>query len=304
MPRDTTPSFVVVGDGGPAKSAVRFLVEAGARIAGVYTTPSKNRSLISLLDREALCWNESATLRDPDHVMPTTPGTGWLINAFSPVILPAQILDRFPHRALNLHNGPLPSYAGLNVTQWAIRNGEANFACTVHEMTTEIDAGPILAESPFTIGAQESGIDVFRKSMYVGAEALISVLDSILKGHPPRPRPQPSEGRRVYTRREAADSVLEWSGSAEQVRNFIRAADYRPLKSPSYKAQWQLSDGKVIDLAQAEVVDGPLGLSEEVLSVESNGPVVACGAGSVALTIAFHEGTKLTEELWRSLLNR
>ena len=47
-------------------------------------------------------------------------------------------------RALNLHNAPLPRYRGCNPINWALKNGETTHGVTIHELTSCIDAGPIV----------------------------------------------------------------------------------------------------------------------------------------------------------------
>ena len=46
--------------------------------------------------------------------------------------------------SFNLHPGPLPEYAGLNVPSWAIYEGEKrSHGVTVHWMDEGVDTGPI-----------------------------------------------------------------------------------------------------------------------------------------------------------------
>jgi methionyl-tRNA formyltransferase len=303
-PGPSGPRFIIIGDGSPAQFAVRYLAEAGASITSVFTTSKESRSLVAMLKREGLPWFESEILRDVARIPPSALDGDWLINAFSPVILRQEILERFPHRALNLHNGPLPQYAGINVTQWAIRNGETDFACTVHEMTADIDGGPIVADQAFTIGSEDSGIEVFRKSMKIGADLLVSVLGRILGDVPLESRPQDGGARRLYLMKEATNSALDWTLEAEQVRNFIRAADYRPVRSPTYQALWRTAGGQTIQLSKAEVAAAKQAPPGQVLALDQRGPTVACGKDSVILTAAYHDGAKLELDSWPVLLGK
>lgn len=48
---------------------------------------------------------------------------------------------------LNIHPSLLPKYPGLHTHQRAIDAGDAEAGCTVHEVTAELDAGPILGQA-------------------------------------------------------------------------------------------------------------------------------------------------------------
>ena len=62
-------------------------------------------------------------------------------------ILTAPMLAAFPGRIINLHDSDLPKYVGLHATRDAIRAGERETRATVHWVTEEVDAGPILLRS-------------------------------------------------------------------------------------------------------------------------------------------------------------
>ncbi|WP_135503234.1 phosphoribosylglycinamide formyltransferase [Roseovarius aestuariivivens] len=50
-------------------------------------------------------------------------------------------------RILNIHPSLLPKYRGLNTHARALEAGEREAGCTVHEVTPELDEGPILGQS-------------------------------------------------------------------------------------------------------------------------------------------------------------
>jgi folate-dependent phosphoribosylglycinamide formyltransferase PurN len=75
-------------------------------------------------------------------------------------ILTAPMLDAFPGRILNVHDADLallssdgrPRYPGLHATRDAILAGERETRSTLHVVTSEVDAGPIVARSePFAV---------------------------------------------------------------------------------------------------------------------------------------------------------
>lgn len=62
-------------------------------------------------------------------------------------ILTPGFIARFAGRMLNIHPSLLPLYPGLNTHQRALDAGDTEAGCTVHEVTTELDAGPILGQA-------------------------------------------------------------------------------------------------------------------------------------------------------------
>jgi phosphoribosylglycinamide formyltransferase-1 len=63
-------------------------------------------------------------------------------------ILSPAFIDAFPPgRILNIHPSLLPKYPGLHTHARAIAAGDAQAGCTVHAVTADLDAGPILGQA-------------------------------------------------------------------------------------------------------------------------------------------------------------
>lgn len=62
-------------------------------------------------------------------------------------ILTPDFIRRFEGRMLNIHPSLLPKYPGLHTHQRALDAGDAEAGCTVHEVTAELDAGPVLGQA-------------------------------------------------------------------------------------------------------------------------------------------------------------
>ncbi|WP_421704499.1 phosphoribosylglycinamide formyltransferase [Aliiroseovarius sp.] len=54
---------------------------------------------------------------------------------------------RWAGKMLNIHPSLLPKYKGLNTHARAIEAGDAEAGCSVHEVTAELDGGPILGQA-------------------------------------------------------------------------------------------------------------------------------------------------------------
>ena len=61
-------------------------------------------------------------------------------------VLTSGFTDHWSGRMLNIHPSLLPKYKGLNTHARAIEAGDNRAGCTVHEVTAELDDGPILGQ--------------------------------------------------------------------------------------------------------------------------------------------------------------
>ena len=62
-------------------------------------------------------------------------------------ILTPGFVERFQDRMLNIHPSLLPKYPGLHTHQRALDAGDSVAGATVHLVTPELDAGPILGQA-------------------------------------------------------------------------------------------------------------------------------------------------------------
>jgi len=62
-------------------------------------------------------------------------------------ILTEEFVAQWPGKILNIHPSLLPKYPGLHTHQRALDAGDKKHGCTVHIVTGELDAGPIIAQA-------------------------------------------------------------------------------------------------------------------------------------------------------------
>ena len=74
-------------------------------------------------------------------------GCQWIVLAGFMRILTPYFIGRFAGRILNIHPSLLPSFKGLHPQRQALEAGVKFSGCTVHLVTHELDAGPILAQA-------------------------------------------------------------------------------------------------------------------------------------------------------------
>jgi phosphoribosylglycinamide formyltransferase-1 len=66
-------------------------------------------------------------------------------------VLTASFVTPWRGRMLNIHPSLLPKYRGLHTHARALEAGDSAHGCTVHEVTPELDEGPILGQARIAI---------------------------------------------------------------------------------------------------------------------------------------------------------
>lgn len=132
----------MVGDH-PARPCLVLANDAGAgglekaRAAGVATAVVDHRPFKG--DRKAF---EKALISEIDAHAPDIICLAGFMRILTPLFI-----DHYKGRMLNIHPSLLPKYRGLQTHQRALDAGESEAGCTVHEVTAELDDGPILGQA-------------------------------------------------------------------------------------------------------------------------------------------------------------
>ena len=71
-------------------------------------------------------------------------------------IMGAAFVARHAGRMLNIHPSLLPLYPGLHTHARALAAGDAEAGCSVHEVTADLDAGPVLGQARVPIRAGDT----------------------------------------------------------------------------------------------------------------------------------------------------
>lgn len=159
-------------------------------------------------------------------------GLDLLLNVHSLHIADPAVIAAPRLGAFNLHPGPLPEYAGLDVVSWAIYEGEQRHGVTLHRMTPEVDAGPIAFAAHFPVSDTDTGLKVMTRCVHHGRTLVESLLTCAERGEPIPATPQDLARRRWFGAGPPDGGRLRWEQPAKRVVNLVRAADYRPFRSP------------------------------------------------------------------------
>ena len=147
-------------------------------------------------------------------------------------ILPDEILGLPRRAAINFHDGPLPAYAGLNVTTWAILAGESDHGVAWHLMEANVDAGDILAERSFPIDDDETAFSLNAKCYENGLAAFRELVPELASGSVRR---KPQLGDRVVFRRShrpPRGGIVLPTDPPEVVDRLLRALEFGRYDNP------------------------------------------------------------------------
>jgi methionyl-tRNA formyltransferase len=134
----------------------------------------------------------------------------------------APLLNAARLGALNIHGSMLPRYRGRAPVNWAILHGEPQTGATLHYMTERADAGDIVDQLAVPILKDDEARDVFGKVTMAAEIILARSLPGLINGTAPRV-PQQLEAGQYYGRRRPEDGRIDWTRSATDIHNLVRA---------------------------------------------------------------------------------
>ena len=127
---------VLVASNDPAAKGLEKAAAQGVAVASVDHRPYGR-------DREAF---EAALAEKIDATRPDI----LCLAGFMRILTPG-FIRRYQGRMLNIHPSLLPKYPGLHTHARALAAGDAEVGCSVHEVTAELDAGPILGQARVSV---------------------------------------------------------------------------------------------------------------------------------------------------------
>jgi len=124
----------------------------------------------------------------------------------------------------NIHTSLLPKYRGAAPMQRSLEAGEKVTGVTIFKISEGMDDGDIAMQKAFEVGECETLGEVYEKMIKHGTE----LLDEFLKSYPV-PLIRQDHSQATYAPKiEKEDFYVDFSQSAEAVRNKIRAYDPIP----------------------------------------------------------------------------
>jgi natural product biosynthesis luciferase-like monooxygenase protein len=148
-------------------------------------------------------------------------------------IIPKEVLALPRKGAVNFHDGPLPRYAGLHATSWALINNEKMHGITWHSMSGGVDKGDILKQRPVPIVDGETAFTLNAKCYEAAIDSFGELVDELAAGRLQSRRQNLAE-QTYFSKyqRPAAACTLSWDRSADDISALVRALDFGPYANP------------------------------------------------------------------------
>lgn len=182
--------------------------------------------------------------------------------------------------ALNIHGSLLPRYRGRAPVNWAILHGEKETGATLHYMTARADAGDLVDQMAVPILENDEAREVFGKVCFAAEIILARSLPGLISGTAPR-IPQNLEDGKYYGRRRPEDGRIDWTRSAREIHNLVRAV------APPFPGAFGQVDGERWMIHKTRVEPRTIEPSERARLFGADGHCyVACCDGSVLRIVA------------------
>jgi len=139
-------------------------------------------------------------------------------------ILPNSLLRAPRIGGINLHGSMLPKYRGAAPVHWAILNGDEFTGVSIIRMTTEVDAGPVIAQSqPIPIGPRETTLELEERLADYGAEMVLDIVRKLSGTEHVKILPQLASEVSKAPKIKKEDGLIDWTKSSSAVFNHYRA---------------------------------------------------------------------------------
>ena len=179
----------------------------------------------------------------------------YLFSIANSLRLPPEIL-RIPRQlSINYHDSPLPKYAGINATSWALMNREKTHAVTWHVMSARFDEGDILKQFPVDIAENDTAFTLDAKCYEAAVDSFIELIDE-LSEQKVKPIKQNLEERTYFSRSKTpmAGYIFSWNRCALDIDAFVRALDFGLYRNPLGTPKFAIESDLII-VSKLEVLD-------------------------------------------------
>lgn len=268
-----TPEFAAL--------ALAAIVDAGHEVALVLTQPDRPAGrgmslqpspVKKLALEKGLEVYQPLSLKDVEaQARVATVQAEVMVVAAYGLILPQVVLDMPRFGCINIHGSLLPRWRGAAPIQRALLAGDTETGVCIMQMEAGLDTGPVLLRAAFAVEASDTTATLHDRLAAVGARLVVEALGSL----PLPAESQPANGVTYAHKIEKSEALIDWHKSAGELDRHIRAFNPFPGAQALFK-------GQTIKLWQASAVAGH-GEIGQVLAVDRNQLLVACGEGALAI---------------------
>jgi len=268
---------------------------------------SSEHELVGVLTRPAAAQGRSSELIDSPvaifaktHLIPIytsldSPQTKEAIKSADLVVviafgklIPKEFLQMPKHGWINVHFSILPKFRGAAPVQRAIWNGEESTGISIFQLDAGMDTGPIYDQKSVPILSTEPAGECLARLSQIVPELLIQTLNKIQNLE--LPIPQNKDGATLAPKIDKSELRINWSDSAGQIQNKIRALNPTPRARTTFREneiyifEVAVSDNKstqqpgTIFAVNQHFYVATADLDIEIIKVQSSGKKVMSGS--------------------------
>jgi methionyl-tRNA formyltransferase len=189
------------------------------------------------------------------------------------LILPVEVLQIPRYGCVNIHASLLPRWRGAAPIQRAIQAGDVETGITIMQMDAGLDTGDILHKKACKIEITETAETLHDKLARLGAESIIEALVQ-LEQKKLIHTPQDNNFATYAAKLTKEEAQIDWKKDAKEIDRNVRA--YNPYPG----AGTNINEIQV-KIWQGSASNENVGEPGEVIAVEKNAIVVACGTGAL-----------------------
>ena len=298
-----TPEFAV--------ASLDRLVSEGFDVAAVVTMPDKiagrgHKLLESDVKKYAVAKGlpvlQPEKLKSPEFIdqLRNINADLFIVIAFR--MLPEAVWAMPRLGTFNLHGSLLPKYRGAAPINRAIMNGETETGITTFFLKHEIDTGDMIEQRSTPISDDDNVGTVHDRLMEMGADMVVSTVNSILDGSLST-RPQPEGEFIAAPKIFKEDCRIDWTRDAVTVHNQVRGLSPYPAAFTTFEdKEGRRFDAKIFLTALTGrdagnsvpgeiVIDGKrmyIGASDSQVEVLSLQPAGKKRMGTSAFLLGYH----------------
>ena len=179
-------------------------------------------------------------------------------------ILGDKFLNLFPLGCVNVHGSILPRWRGAAPIQRSLEFGDQVTGVALQKMVKELDAGDVIGERKVQLDENINAQELHDRLAILGGDLLHVELMDYVRGNLV-PVPQDPSGITYAKKIDKAEALIEWSQSAKQIHNKVRAFVMGP-------GTYTILNGKKIKIHKTQISnlssESPAGSVVEVSTSE------------------------------------
>lgn len=280
-------NIVFFGSDDFAAAHLEALLASAHKVRACVTQPDKpkGRGLKTLVSPVKGCAQsggipvfQPVDLKDEDFLRPLRDCGGdlFVVIAYGR-FLPRDVLQMPKTLIINVHSSLLPQYRGAAPINWAVINGGKETGVTIMRVTSELDAGEIIAQEKIKILDEDTSETLRAKMTVLSPPFLLKTIDAIAQDAWTL-TPQDSAAVTWAPKLTKELGHICWDKKAVEIHNLARGL----LPWP---AAYTFYGDKFLKILETAVVQGDFSSCRpgEVVRVDKEGFVVACGEGGLCV---------------------